>query len=685
MRRKKKVYVDRETSWLSFNYRVLQEAADPTVPLLERLKFLGIYSSNMDEFFSVRVGTLKRLIEAGIKSSPYYFDKTPKKVLKEVQKIVMGQRKEFEKLFNEIKDKLEKENIYIINEKNLNYKHKRYLKKYFTNKVRPRLIPIMLKTVKKFPYIKHLAVYLAITLESTQEPEKKDYALIEVPADVLPRFIRLPSIGENKYIIMLDDIIRFGLEDIFTILNYDKFNAYTIKLTRDAEIDISDEVTTSFFEKMSESLEQRKHGDAVRIVYDEEIPDDFFNYILKEMKLTKFKNLIPGGRYHNARDFIKFPKIGPTKFRYEKISPLIHEQIKLKKSLFSQIKKNDILLHFPYHSFHYVIDLLREAAIDPNVHEIKMTLYRVADKSDVVNALINAIRNGKKVTVLLELQARFDEESNIYWTQKLEKIGANIITGIPGIKIHSKLCLIVRKESNKLKYYSILGTGNFNESTARLYADHALFTCNQKITKEVNKLFDFLEHNYKSFNYKHIVLSPNKLRKKINELINNEIKNAKKGKKAEIRIKINNLVDKRITNKLYRASQEGVKIKMIVRSNCSIVPQIKHLSENIEVYSIVDKFLEHSRIYIFHNNGNRLFFISSADWMVRNLDKRIEVTAPIYDKYIQKELWDYVDIQLKDNSKARIIDKKHTNKYRENKKSTYRAQVEIYDYLKNKR
>ena len=683
MKNKTKKYINREISWLSFNARVLQEAEDPSVPLIERMKFLGIFSSNLDEFFRVRVGSLQRMIDAGVKAKAQFGSK-PKKIFNEVQKRVIPVRKRFDKVFNVLLQELEQKKIFIINEKELTENQEKFVQNYFSHEVRPRLIPIMLDILPEFPYLKNQIIYLAIYLERERDPKEIKYALIEVPADVLPRLILLPKEDDNNYIIMLDDVIRFGLKNIFAIYNYDTWAAYTIKLTRSAEFEIEDDITKSFYEKISDSIKQRQKGQAVRFVYDQEIPDDLLKFVLEGNHLEDLENLIPGVRYHNARDFMNFPNIDKPELCEKKSEPLPHKDIVAHLSMFDAIREKDILLHYPYQSFDYIIDLLREAAIDQNVTSIKITLYRVAKYSNIVNALINAIKNGKKVTVLMELQARFDEEANIYWIRRLEEEGAKVIEGVPGLKVHAKICLITRKEDEGKVRYSTIGTGNFNETTARLYSDHTLLTANENLTDEVDKVFDFLEHNYKTFTFKHLLVAPFYMRKKILKLIKNEIKNVKAGKEAYIFVKLNSLVDQTIINKLYDASQAGVKIKMMVRSICSLVPGVEGVSENIEVFSIVDKYLEHSRIFIFCNDGEEKYYISSADWMIRNLDNRVEVATPIYDPNIQKELKTFLDIQFKDNVKSRFLDEGQNNIYRRTPdEKKYRAQDKLYTLLQN--
>ena len=684
MAKKNKSYINREISWLSFNARVLQEAADPSVPLVERLKFLGIFSSNLDEFYRVRVGTLQRMQKAGVRSKSYLFGETPAQVLKEIQEIVLQQRQEFDKIFTELYEELARHRIFVINEKQLTDEQARFILNYFQQEVRPRLVPIILSSLPEFPDLKNQVIYLAIHLFRERD-QKVKFALIEIPVDVLPRFIVLPETDSVKNIIMLDDVIRFGLKDIFATFDFDKIEAYTIKLTRDAELDIEDDVTKSDFEKISKSLKQRKTGQPVRFVYDREMPADLLEFILKSNKLKSFDNSIPGGRYHNAKDFINFPNVGDPSLVYPKSPPLRHEWFEKHKSMFNAIYEKDVLLVYPYNSFHYLTDLLREAAIDPKVISIKMALYRVAKHSNVVNALINARRNGKRISVLLELKARFDEEANIYWTERLEEEGAHLVNSVPGLKVHAKLCLITRKEGKKLVNYAIVGTGNFNESTAKIYSDHALFTAQKHITAEVVKVFEFLENNYKTHIYQRLLVAPFDMRKKFSRMIKNEVKNARAEKKAFIYIKLNNLVDRKMIDKLYEASQAGVKIKMIIRGICSLVPGIDGLSENIEVISIVDKYLEHSRIFIFCNGGDEQYFISSADWMIRNLDNRVEVAVPIYDKDLQDELKQFMMLQFSDGKKARIINAEQDNRYRRLPPGQgVRAQEAIYDMLKKR-
>jgi polyphosphate kinase len=540
----------------------------------------------------------------------------------------------------------------------------------------------MIDQVNQFPELRDRTIYLAVLLNKSDGSQKSKYALIEVRSDVLSRFLILPSIGRNNYIILLDDVIRYGLSEIFSTLPYDTFSAYTIKMTRDAELDIADDLSESYIDKVSKSLKQRKGGNPVRFTYDAEIPQDFLNLLMKHLNLTKSDTLIAGSRYHNNRDFMNFPKIGGRHLRYPPIKVLAHKDINEKESLLKAIRNKDILLHYPYQNFDYIIDLLREASIDPKVTAIKTTIYRVAKYSSIMNALINAVKNGKSVVAVLELQARFDEESNIYWANRLQDEGVKVIFGIPGLKVHSKLCLITRIEKGKSSNYAIIGTGNFNEQTARVYSDHSLLTCDKRLTNEVTKVFELFENAYKVSTFKHLIVSPNYMRKAMLKLIKKEILNAQNGNEAYITLKLNNLVDTQIIQRLYQASEAGVKIKLMVRGMFSLIPGIPGMSSNIEATGTVDKYLEHSRIFVFGNGGDEKYYISSADWMPRNIDRRIEVTCPIYDESIKDELRNFLDIHWRDNVKARILNHPLDNKIRVNDQKPFRAQWQVYDYLR---
>jgi len=676
--------INREISWLHFNARVLQEAIDPDTPLIEKIKFLGIFSNNRDEFFRVRVASLNRLVklqELELKSTTGY----PKLVLEEIKKIVSKQEKIFTETYFQIVKELANEGIFILNENELDEEQGNYVKQFYQETLRQNLFPIMLGNFQNIVSIKDGSIYLAIELQCSKNNKPDDYALIKVPQKSLSRFFTLPSKGENQYIMLLDDVIRYCLADIFSLFGFDTFNAFTIKITRDAELTIDEDISKSFLEILSDSIKQRKKGDPVRFVYDQTIPEQFFKKISKRLKLSGKDNMRGGGRYHNFKDFMSFPKIGAARNFFTSFPNLPHPDILPNTSIIKKIREKDIMLHFPYQSFQHIIDLLREASIDPKVKEVKMTFYRAARYSNVVNALVNASRNGKKVTVFLEIQARFDEEANILLAGKLHDEGVKIIPTIPGYKVHSKLILIKRIEDEKPIYYANISTGNFNESTANVYADDTLLTANQVITEEVEKVFQLFETRFIPPEFNTLIVSPFQMRNFFMRKMDIEIKNAKNGKDAWIIIKLNNLVDKKMIQKLFQASKAGVQIKLIIRGICVLVPKIKGVSENIEVISIVDRFLEHSRVLIFCNDNDNLFYTGSADWMPRNLDHRIEVMTPILDKDIQKELWDMIQIQLMDNCKARVSEKDHINNYRKTgSRKKIRSQYEIYNYFAKK-
>ncbi len=679
----KEIYTNREISWLHFNERVLQEAIHPATPLIERARFLGIYSNNRDEFFRVRVATLRRMLK--YEKDNHIEGKDTKKVLDEITKIVNEQEVIFTKAFEQLNEDLKEHDIHILKEDELNEAQGKFVLDYFSKHVRSFLFPLMLKNLRNIGGLKDDLLYLAVCLKNGKE-EETDYALVQVPIGKVPRLIQLPDQDGKTYLIFLDDVIRYCLHEVFDIFGYKEYAAYTIKFTRDAELDIDNDVSKSFLEKMSVSIKQRKKGEPVRFIYDEKVPLGLLNVLLKKFKVSlKRDNVRAGGRYHNMKDLMAFPRVGPAELHYPPTPPLPHPELSSKKSILEAIRERDIMLHYPYQSFQYIVDLLREASLDPQVRAIKMTFYRVAHDSKVMNALINAARNGKQVTVFMELQARFDEESNIYWTNRLQEEGAKVIQTIPGYKVHSKLILIRRKEDEKNIYYANISTGNYNESTAKVYADDSLLTANQDIAREVNEVFHLFESQFYVPKFEHLIIAPFRIRDFFIEMLENEIKLAKQGKEAWVVLKLNSLVDKKIIRKLYEASQAGVKMKLIVRAICVLKPGVKGLSENIEAISIVDKFLEHSRVLVFNNGGDVKYFTGSSDWMQRNFDHRVEVITPIFDKRIQKELWDILRIQLKDNVKARCLEPARLNKYCEdNNQKKYRAQFDTYEYLKKK-
>jgi len=676
----KSEFINREKSWLSFNERVLQEAEDKTNPLVERFRFLGIFSSNRDEFFRVRVATVKRLVKFSYKDkNPQY--KNSDELLKEIQGISAIQQTRFEKTYNQLETELKSRGIFIIDETEILDEHKAFVHDYFHSSVYPALVPIMLNNVIDFPFLKDKEIYLAVQLKNSKSGKKEQYAIIEVPSAAVGRFLVLPEVDGKKYILLLDDVIRFCLADIFLIFDYETINAYTIKITRDAELDLDNDVSKSFIDQMKRSLKQRKLGEPVRLVYDQSLPERLMKYLVKHLGMDNDDNFIPGGRYHNFKDFMKFPNVGSSIFEFKKNKQLEVKAFKKQGSILNVVSKQDVLVHYPYQSFKYFVDLLREAAIDPKVKSIKITAYRLANDSKVVNTLVNAARNGKKVIAVIELQARFDEENNIHWSNILQENGVTVLHGKSGLKIHSKICLITRKESGETKNYACVGTGNFHEGTAQIYSDISLFTADERIANEVRRVFDIIEGALVSLDFEHLVLSPINLRNQLGVLIKTEIENAKKGKPAFIQLKLNSLVDNDLIVKLYKASNAGVKIKLIVRGICCLVPGVKGYSENIQAISILDKFLEHTRIFIFGNDDQPKYYIASADWMARNLDRRIEVCCPIYSKDLQNEILNFMDTQFTDNVKARMLDKDLLNKYQKTDSNReIRTQFEMYNY-----
>lgn len=677
----KNIYINRELSWLKFNERVLQEAADKTVPLIERLRFLGIFSNNLDEFFKVRYATVKRIYEAGKGAKAELGGIRAGDLLEQITKIVIDHQTESLVILDEIDKELEKENIYVINETEIDEIHHDFIKNYFYQEISPALVVIMLNEDVALPELMDISAYLTVKMSSSNGQDQ--FALIEISTG-MDRFVVLPSKGDSQYIIMIDDILRYCLNDIFNIFNYDTITAHMIKITRDGELDFDSDLSKSFIDKLSESVKDRQSGDPVRFVYDKNIEQDTLSFLLKRMYIYKKESIIPGGRYHNRRDYMSFPSLGRTDLLYNKIQPLPVKGLSLEDSIFKTIAKKDYLVYTPYHTFSYIVKFLREAALDPNVKTIKITIYRLAQISHVASSLINAAKNGKKVTVSIELRARFDEEANINYAEQMQDEGVNMLFGVTGLKVHSKMCVIEREENDKLVRYGFVSTGNFNESTAKIYTDFTLLTSDSKILKDVNKVFDFFQVNYKVNRYKHIITSPHYTKTKFFALIDTEIQNAKNGKTAYLKLKMNSISSYKMVDKLYEASRAGVKIQMIVRGLCCLVPGIKGMSENIEVISIVDKFLEHTRLYIFANTDKPKVYISSADWMTRNIDTRVEVSCPIYDEDIKKELQDLYEICWNDNVKARIINEKQDNQYRRNNKPKVRAQFDTYNYYLNK-
>ena len=673
----KNKYLNREISWLDFNARVLQEASDKKVPIIERLRFLGIFSNNLDEFFQVRYATVKRIAESEVDK----FDgknKTAINLLDQITNKVIKLQTKSSMILDSIQSSLKKEGIYFINENEVKQSQKEFLKDFFLREISPALVTIILSKRKKYDFTDNKA--FLITKMMFKEHDDI-HAIVEIPKSI-SRFVVLPKESKKQYIMLIDDIIRYHLKIIFSYYNYDSIDTHMVKITRDAEMDIDDiDMSKSYIKKISEYVKKRKYSNPVRLVYDKDISDSTLNFIIKKLKITSNDSLIPGARYHQRRDYMDFPDLSRHDLLYKKNKPLNISNLNIEANLLMQISKKDFLMYTPYHSFSYLVALLRQSAIDPNVKSIKITLYRLSKNSNVISSLINAAKNGKKVLVQIELQARFDEENNIRIAEILKLAGVELIFGVKGLKIHSKICLIERRQKNNKEFYGFISTGNFNESTAEVYTDYTLFTSNQAILKDVSKVFEFLKVNYKIQKYKHLIVSPHYTSSLLFSLIDKEIENSLNGKKSQIILKLNSLTSHRFIDKLYEASNSGVKIKLIIRGICCLIPNIENLSKNIEVISIVDKYLEHPRVYIFENGGNKKVYISSADLMTRNLDNRVEVACPIYQENLKKQILDTIQISLNDNVKSRVINLNKQNEFVENKNKKVRSQWDTYDYF----
>lgn len=677
-----KQYEEKELSWLSFNERVLQEAMDKTVPLIERVRFLGIFSSNQDEFFKVRVSDVKRRI---LINEVHGGDDEAKVLLRAIQQKVMALGEAFDNTYKELLIALARHNIFLVNENQLSESIQQWLRVFFKEKVLRHIIPILLnKEVNPVKFLKDEYTYLAI--EMKKNGQVIQYALVEVPTDDLPRFFQLPPEGtrRKKQIIILDNVIRFCLDEIFKgFFDYDEIAAYAVKLTRDAEYDLSDQLDLSLVDKMSDGLKQRLTAMPVRFVYEREMPAAMISFLKLKLQISSYDAIMPGGRYHNFKDFIGFPNVGRDYLENPKLPALDCRDFDGFVNAFDAITKQDILLYYPYHKFHHFTELVRQAAFDPAVSAIRINIYRVAKKSRIIHSLIDAANNGKKVTVVVELRARFDEAANIDWANILTDAGVKVVFGVPSLKIHSKLCLITRHEQGEAVRYAHIGTGNFNEKTAKIYTDFSLLTRHPDITAEVEGVFEYIEYPYRRYKFNHLLVSPINSRRQLYRLIDNELANAKAGQPSGITLKINNLVDRDLINRLYAAGQAGVPIQMIIRGMCALRPGVPDLSDNIRVISIIDRFLEHPRVMVFHNKGNPQLYISSADWMSRNIDGRIEVGTPIYDERLKQRILDILELQLSDTCKARVIDADQKNEYvKRGNRRKIRSQVAIYDYLK---
>lgn len=676
-------FFPKELSWLSFNERVLQEAGNPNVPEIQRLRYLGIFSSNQDEFFRVRVADVSRLAAfSGTVEKKELFQQR----LLDIQKQTKRLQLQFDRTYKQVLKALNKRNIYIITYKQFDENQSRFAEQWFDKHLLPELDPVLLTSGKHFPKIEDGFIYLAIKLHTVDAAVH--YGIVDVPTDRLSRFVALPPLARRraKVFAVLEDIILHNLSKVFRgVLDIKHAEAFVFKLTRDAELELDEGINQSLINKMANSIKKRQSGEPERLVYDATMPEDLLDLLTKRLKLAKYDSLMPGGRYHNSKDFMSFPSVGPAYIDIKPIPTSTPRSLRQHEgNLLRLVRDKDVLLYYPYHSFDIVINLLKTAAIDPAVREIKICLYRAAKNSRIVDALLSAKSNNKQVTAVVELQARFDEAANISWANQLTEGGVNVIFGVPGLKVHSKLISISRVENGKIKYYTHIGTGNFNEKTAGLYTDFSLLTYHQEMGEDVHKVFDFISYTYRQHKHKHILVSPTTQRNGLIDLIKKEIKNAQEGLPAELFFKCNNLVDKKLIKLLYQASQAGVRVRLICRGMMSLVPGIKGISENIEAISIVDRYLEHARVYVFHNNGEPKYFLSSADLMTRNIDFRVEVTAPVYEKKRQDDIQAVLDIQWSDNVKARVLDAKQRNHYRALKlNGRVRSQELIHSYFED--
>lgn len=677
--------IPRDISWLSFNARVLQEAADPGVPLPERIKFLGIFSNNLDEFFRVRVAALRRMIRFGDKARMHR-EVSPQRILDAIQEIVLEQQQEFSRVWEEIYAEMRQAGIHLLRETELSRAQRDFVDKYFDEEVRPNVIPLMIEDIPEFPYLREKSIYLAVVMSRTDRTLKRRFSLIEVPTQVLPRFVQIPAGKTGKHaIILLEDIIRHSLPRIFRFFRYDRFTAHIIKITKDAEFDIDYDETSSYIDRIEKAVKSRRKGKPVRFIYDREIDPELLRYLIRRMGLARKDHLIPGGRIHNFRQFMDFPgSVFPGKIT--RPTPIHHPDIPTDARITDVILKKDVMLHPPYHSFNPLIDLLREAAVDPDVRSIRITAYRLARNSRIVNALINAARHGKKVVVVLELRARFDEEHNLAWKRILEEEGVQVLVGVPNMKVHAKICLI-RKKSGKGRsiYYGFIGTGNLNEQTAKVYGDHFLLTSRRLIMADLERVFKYLEKPNEGMELlkacDHLMVSPVHMRSRLLELIEYEIAEAKAGRPASITLKLNALSDELLISRLHAAGMAGVALRLIVRGIYCMRTEHSDYPVPVRAVSIVDEYLEHARVMIFHQGGEDAVFISSSDWMVRNLDHRVEVAVRIEDPAIAAEIREMLDIQLRDNVKARLLDDALRNEYARDRGRKIRSQRQIHKYL----
>lgn len=682
----KTIYLNRDLSWLSFNQRVLMEAADKTVPLYNRISFLSIFSSNLDEFFRVRMPSIFAFTSIDAKKSALR-EEYPKDLVQHVQTMVLQHQEEFGNILrSQIIPELQQHHIYLYFNEPVRKEHVENVREYFLSHVLSFMQPILLqKENQSSVFLDNNALYFIVSLTPLENPDKQLYAVLNIPSANLPRFNELPMLGHDYYLVFLDDVIRENIAEVFP--GYAVQGMYSIKLTRDAEMNLEDEFIGDISEKIEKQLEKREAGNATRLLYDKTMPADVKDFIQKYLQL-KQEEMIEGGRYHNMKDLGSLPNPSKEKLAYPSWSPVAHVGFGNHQSIFECIEAGDKLLHLPYHSYNYILRFFNEAAIDVKVKEIFVTLYRVAANSQIVNALISAAKNGKKVTVFVELKARFDEANNLKWSKKMKTAGIKIINSIPGLKVHAKAALVKREEDKHIKHYSFLATGNFNEATGRFYTDHVFFTTKKEFGKELDWVFDYLQSRkqpaeYMKIPFEHLLVSQFNMIRRFEKMIDREIKNASKGRPAGIIIKLNNLQERFMIEKLYEASRAGVKVELIVRSICALAPGIAGQSENITVHRLVDRYLEHARVFVFHNNGAPRYYMGSADWMNRNLHSRVEIVFPVYEANLTKELEDILQMQLNDNTKAVYVTKELDNPRIKNRKAKLSAQQSIYDYVKN--
>lgn len=676
-RKKEKPYLERDISWMYFNRRILQEATRSHVPLLERMAFLGIYSNNLDEFFRVRVASQSRIAECMDKSAAKEREKA-KKLLKQIGKLNARYVKDYEEAVSSVTEDLKKENIYLVSNSEVTPEQLQFIQSFYKEKLNGLIVPVWFSAVKLLDYENDENIYLAVKVSKNGNKPMADYAFLELPVNICGRFVQLPDHENKSYLMYLDDVIRCCLPLVFEGLGYDEYEAYAFKFTRDAEMEIDNDLRTGTLQKISKGVKSRKKGEPLRVIYDNNMPKDLLKRVLKKLELDSLDTVIESGRYQNHKDLMKFPDCGHSNLKYPKWPPILKKELDGPESLLKKIQEKDRFIHVPYHNFDSFIRVLQEAAVSKQVTSIKITLYRLAKESKVVKALIGAARNGKKVTVVIELLARFDEASNINWSKKMQDAGIKVIFGVEGLKVHSKITHIEMKSGPDI---ACISTGNFHEGNARMYTDCMLMTAYPKIVKDVNQVFEFIERPYTQIRFKELLVSPNEMKNKFVTLINNEIKNKKAGKPAYIKIKINHITDPIMVEKLYEASEAGVDIDLVVRGNCSLITNVPDVSTHIRIHGIIDRYLEHSRIFIFANGGEEKIYLGSADWMPRNLDHRIEVITPVYDPAIKGEMKRIVEYGLNDTLQGRIVDGKGENNFRDTgEEKPFRSQEALYDY-----